>query len=71
MVCFFFSFPAYPDPGVLDLTANEIRPGTHSPTLLAIAEETQPLPAGSVFPSVLLSLNTPGLRFPLTGLQPL
>ena len=55
---------------VLILTANEIKPGTLSPTLLANAQETLPLPAGSVSPSILLSLNTPGLQFPLTGFQP-
>ncbi len=40
---FFFSSSmpsANPGPVVLILTANEIKPGTHSPTLLANAQET-------------------------------
>lgn len=61
---------ANPGPVVLILTANEIKPGTLSPTLLANAQETLPVPAGSVSPSILLSLNTPGLQFPVTGFQP-
>lgn len=56
---------ANPGPVVLVLTANEIKPGTHSPTLLANAQEILPLPAESV----LLSLHTPGLQFPLTAFQ--
>lgn len=66
-----FSTPsANPGPVVLIVTANKIKPGTHSPTLLANAQETLPLPAGSVFPSILLSIKAPRLQFPLTGLQP-
>lgn len=54
-------------PVVLSLTANEIKSGTHSPTLLASAVFCLPGVYASSF--IFCSLNTPKPRLALTGLH--